>query len=182
MKKTKSNPRRIVQLVGALNAAVWLGAAVFFTFFAGPAFFDPALAKILPKPEDGIAARFLIGRFTAFQIACATVAVVTLGLGWRLGGGKFPRGQAMLLGGIILLIAAGMLWLTPQLDALHQLKYAGHFGVSATKEQSEAAGKAFGPLHGVSMIGNLLVLLGLLAQFALKWKQATDGAKENPAD
>ena len=69
MTPKKSNPKKIVALVAALNAAVWLGGAVFFTFVAGPAFFSPALEPILPKPEDGIAARYLIGKFTAFQIA-----------------------------------------------------------------------------------------------------------------
>ena len=29
-----NKPLRIVQLVGTLNAAVWLGGAVFFTFVA----------------------------------------------------------------------------------------------------------------------------------------------------
>jgi hypothetical protein len=173
--KPKNNPLRIVQLVGTLNTAVWLGGAVFFTFVAGPMFFDPALEVVLPKPEDGVAARFLIGRFTAFQLSCACIALITMALGWRLEGGKFPRAQGLLLGGILLLIVLGMLVLAPKLNALHELKYAFYFDVQATKEQSEAAGKAFGPLHGLSMVGNLVVLLGLVAQFILAWKAATLG-------
>ena len=171
--KPKSNPLRIVQLVFVLTAAVWLGGAVFFTFVAGPMFFDPALEVVLPKPEDGVAARFLIGRFTAFQLSCACIALITMALGWRLEGGKFPRAQGLLLGGILLLIVMGMLVLAPKLNAMHELKYAFYFDVQATKEQSEAAGKAFGPLHGLSMVGNLVELLGLVAQFILAWKEAT---------
>ena len=83
MTPKKSNPKKIVTLVAALNAAVWLGGAVFFTFIAGPAFFSPALDPILPKPEDGIAARYLIGKFTTFQIACASIALGTMVIGWR---------------------------------------------------------------------------------------------------
>ena len=173
-----NKPLRIAQLVGTLNAAVWLGGAVFFTFVAGPMFFDPALKEILPKPEDGIAARFLIGRFTAFQISCALIAAITLIIGWRMSERPFPRAQALLLGGIGLLIAAAVLVLTPKLDALHHLKYADYFGLNTTKEQSEAAAKAFGPLHGLSMVGNLVVLLGLLAQFFLTWKDATNHKEE----
>ena len=45
----------------------------------------------------------------------------------------------------------------------------------ATKAQSEAAGKAFRPLHAISQVGNLVVLLGLVAQFILAWKEATLG-------
>ena len=171
--KPKNNPRHVLQLVGTLNAAVWLGGAVFFTFLAGPAFFDPALEAVLPKPEDGVAARFLIGRFTAFQLSCACIALITMALGWQQGGGKFPRGQGLLLIGIILLVMLGMIVLAPKLNVLHELKYADYFDVKATKAQSEAAGKAFGSLHGVSQVGNLVVLLGLIAQFILLWKEAT---------
>ena len=173
--KPKNNPRHIVQLVGTLNAAVWLGGAAFFTFFAGPAFFDPALEVVLPKPEDGVAARFLINRFTAFQLSCGCIALITIAIGWRLEGGKFPRAQGLLLGGILLLIVLGMMVLSPKLNALHELKYAYYFDVQATKAQSEAAGKAFRPLHAISQVGNLVVLLGLVAQFILAWKEATLG-------
>ena len=173
--KTKSNPRHIVQLVSTLNAAVWLGGAVFFTFIAGPVFFDPALEAVLPKPEDGVAARVLIGRFTAFQLSCGCIALVTMTLCWRLQGGKFPRAQGLLLGGILLLIVPGMIVLTPKLNALHELKYADYFDVQATKAESEAADKAFSSLHGLSQVGNLAVLLGLVAQFILAWKEATKG-------
>ena len=171
--KPKNDPLHIAQLVGTLNAAVWLGGAVFFTFFAGPVFFDPALEAVLPKPEDGVAARFLINRFTAFQLSCACIALITMALGWRLEGGKFPRAQGLLLGGILLLIVMGMMILAPKLNALHELKYAYYFDVQATKAQSEAAGKAFGSLHGLSQVCNLVVLLGLVAQFILIWKAAT---------
>jgi hypothetical protein len=173
-----NKPLRIVQLVGTLNAAVWLGGAVFFTFVAGPMFFDPEMKRVLGEPENGVAARFLIGRFTAFQIACAIIGAITLIIGWRMSARPFPRTQALLLGGISLLIVLGLLLLTPKLDALHHLKYADYFGVTATKEQSEAAAKAFGPLHGLSMVGNLVVMLGLLAQFILAWKDATNHKEE----
>ena len=173
-----NKPLRIVQLVGTLNVAVWLGGTVFFTLVAGPMFFDPEMKRVLGEPENGVAARFLIGRFSAFQIACAIIGAITLIIGWRMSEHSFPRAQALLLGGISLLIVLGLLLLTPKLDALHNLKYADYFGVTATKEQSDAAAKAFGPLHGLSMVGNLVVMLGLLAQFILAWKDATNHKEE----
>ena len=83
MKPKQVDPAKVIQLVAALNAAIWLGSAVFFTFIAGPAFFSPELEAILPKPENGIAARFMIGKFTAFQIACASISVISLLISWR---------------------------------------------------------------------------------------------------
>ena len=70
MKPKRVDSTKVIQLVGALNAAVWLGGTVFFTFIAGPAFFSADLEPILPKPESGIAARYLIGKFAAFQMDC----------------------------------------------------------------------------------------------------------------
>ena len=180
MTPKKSNPKKIVALVAALNAAVWLGGAVFFTFFAGPAFFSPALDPILPKPEDGIAARYLIGKFTAFQIACASIALGTMVIGWRWNARRFQVPQALVLGTVILLIVVSMVWIMPKLDAMHHAKYADYFGLNVTPEVQQTAAKQFGPLHGLSQVGNLLVLLGLTAQFILTWRLATElNQKEN---
>ena len=43
--------------------------------------------------------------------------------------------------------------------------------MNATTDESAAAAKAFGPLHGVSQVGNLVVLLGLMAHFIWEWKE-----------
>ena len=174
MTPKKSNPKKIVALIAALNAAVWLGGAVFFTFVAGPAFFSPALEPILPKPEDGIAARYLIGKFTAFQIACASISLGTMAIGWRWNARRFQVPQALVLGTVILLIVVSMVWIMPKLDAMHHAKYADYFGLNITPEVQQTAAKQFGPLHGLSQVGNLLVLLGLLAQFILTWRLATE--------
>ena len=175
----KSNPKKIVALIAALNAAVWLGARS-FSLVAGPAFFSPALEPILPKPEDGIAARYLIGKFTAFQIACASISLGTMAIGWRWNARRFPVPQALVLGTVILLIVVSMVWIMPKLDAMHHAKYADYFGLNVTPEVQQTAAKQFGPLHGLSQVGNLLVLLGLLAQFILTWRLATEfNQKEN---
>ena len=97
MKPKQVDPAKVIQLVAALNAAIWLGSAVFFTFIAGPAFFSPELEAILPKPENGIAARFMIGKFTALQIACASISIISLFIGWRLKISSHQKHQAILL-------------------------------------------------------------------------------------
>ena len=67
-----------------------------------------------------------------------------------------------------------MFFLTPKMDALHQLKYADYFGLQATDEKKDAASRAFGQMHGLSQVGNLLVLVGLLVNFVLCWKTASE--------
>ena len=172
MKPKRVDSTKIIQLVGALNAAIWLGGTVFLTFIAGPALFSAYLEPILPKPESGIAARYLIGKFTTFQIACASIAAITLFVGWRRSMIHKPKLQALILIAIILLIGTGMLILTPKMDVFHQIKYAEFFGLQATLEETEVAAKAFGRLHAFSQIGNLFVLICLLLNFVLHWNMA----------
>jgi len=84
------------------------------------------------------------------------------------------------LGTVILLIVISMVWIMPKLDAMHHAKYADYFELNITDEAQQAAAKQFGPLHGLSQVGNLLVLLGLTAQFILTWRLATElNQKEN---
>ena len=178
MKPKRVDSTKVIQLVGALNAAVWLGGTVFFTFIAGPAFFSADLEPILPKPESGIAARYLIGKFAAFQIACASIGVINLFIGWRRSMFDKPKPQALILITIMLLSGVGMLLLTPKMDVLHQIKYAEYFGLQATSEEKEVAAKAFGRLHGISQVGNLLVLICLLLNFVLYWKMASKAQRQ----
>lgn len=178
MKPKRVDLKKVIQLVGALNAAIWLGGTVFLTFIAGPAFFSADLEPILPKPESGIAARYLIGKFTAFQIACASIAAITLFIGWRRSMFDKPKSQTLILIAIILLIGTGMLLLTPKMDALHQIKYAEYFGLQATSEEREVAAKAFGRLHALSQIGNLFVLICLLLNFVLYWNIASKAQRQ----
>ena len=179
MKPKQVDPRKVIQLIATLNAAIWLGGAVFFTFIAGPAAFSSELETILPKPENGIAARFMIGQFAAFQIACAAISVISLLLNWRFNLLDHLKHLTLLLFFILLFLGIGALSLTPKMDALFQLKYADYFGLQATSEEKESASKAFGQLHGISQLGNLLVLIGLLVNFILSWKTAARQRETN---
>ncbi len=78
----------------------------------------------------------------------------------------------------MLLSGVGMLLLTPKMDVLHQIKYAEYFGLQATSEEKEVAAKAFGRLHGISQVGNLLVLICLLLNFVLYWKMASKAQRQ----
>jgi hypothetical protein len=84
----------------------------------------------------------------------------------------------LLLAVMVVLIVFGLIYITPRLEWLHQLKYPDYFKIGTTPEQTAYANKSFGPLHGISQIGNLVVLFGLVAQLVLAWKAAV-GMKEN---
>lgn len=145
-----------LRFVAVLNAAIWFGSAIFFTFGAGPAFFSPEFKQIIPPPYNGVAAQFIIGRFFILQYICGAVALGHLLVEWMYTGRPLPRFLFGVLLGIFCLGLLGGLWLQPRLKHWHLIHYRG-----ATAEERAAAGRAFGIGHGISQVANLMVLAGI---------------------
>jgi hypothetical protein len=156
-----------------MNAAVWFGAAVFFTFWTGRAPFSPEMAALLGAKNypyfSGAIAQILIARYFQLQIICSIIAMAHLLAEW-LYLGKPPRrfGLGLLLG-LCLAVLVGSWWLQPRLKTLHAVKYAA----KQRPEIRAAASRSFRAWHGVSMSLNLLLVAGLTVYF---WRVA------NPSD
>lgn len=162
-----------LRFVGILNAAVWFGSAIFFTFGAGLAPFSAEMKTLLGPNNypyfSGAIAQILIARYFHFQLACSLIACLHLVAEW-LYLGKFP--QKLQVGLLIGLCSAALLggyWLQPRLHALHAIKYA----VNTPPEIRAAADRSFRAWHGVSQVINLLLVGGLAAYL---WRAA------NPSD
>ena len=156
-----------------MNAAVWFGAAIFFTFGIGAAPFSPEMKELLgPKNSpyfSGAIAQILIARYFRLQLACGAVALLHLLAEW-IYLGRAP--QKLCFGLLIALVAAGLVggyWLQPKLKELHKIKY----GVKTPAAQREAADHSFRAWHGLSQ-GIILLMLAGLAVYL--WRVA------NPAD
>jgi hypothetical protein len=147
--------------VGILNAALWFGAAVFFTFWSGRVPFSREMETLLGPHNypyfSGAIAQILIARYFQLQFICSIVAVVHL-LAECLYHGRLPQNTRLgLLLGLCLAVLAGGAWLQPKLQKLHAVKYA----VNQRPEVRESASRSFKAWHGVSMGLNLLVVTGL---------------------
>ena len=116
-----------LRFVGILNAAVWFGAAVFFTFGTGLAPFSQEMKDLLGQDNypyfSGAIAQVFIARYFYFQIACAMVAVVHLLAEWLYLGKHPQKLQVGLLIGLASAALIGGYWLQPKLKALHATKY-----------------------------------------------------------
>jgi Domain of unknown function (DUF4149) len=150
-----------LRFVGVLNAAVWFGSAIFFTFGVGFAPFSPAMRALLGANNfpyfSGAIAQILIARYFHFHLVCAAVAVVHLLAEWLYLGKSLRRFQTVLLAALCALVLLGGYWLQPKLKGLHAIKY----GVSNRTEVREAAARSFRAWHGVSQVLNLLAVGGL---------------------
>jgi uncharacterized membrane protein len=152
----------VLKLVGMINAAVWLGSAVFFAFVLGPAFFSPEMNELLKHAYfPGAAAQVVTARYSVLQYVCAGVAVLHLVGEWLYTGKRIQRFQAILLLSLGCLSLASGLWLQPQLKELHQIKYR----VTSTPTQRLTAARSFKLWHGVSQGTNLFMITGVLVYF-----------------
>jgi len=152
----------LLKLIGVINAAVWLGSAVFFTFVAGPAFFSPAMSEVLKQAYfAGAVAQVVLARYFDLQYVCAAVAWLHLVAQWLYTGKQIRRFQAILLLGLTCLSLAGGLWLQPHLKQLHQTKYR----VTSSSTQRLSAARSFSLWHGLAQGTNLILIAGVLVYF-----------------
>lgn len=150
-----------LRFFGVTVGAVWFGSTVFFTFFAGPAFFTDEMKNLIPPPYNGAVAQMVLERYFILHYLCGFLALAHLGAEWMYSGKVPPRLTVWLVGCVLGLSLIGGLWLQPKLKDLQQIKYATQYGRPATPAQREAAAKSFGLWHGVSQSMNLLMLLSL---------------------
>ena len=150
-----------LRLIAILNAALWFGAGVFFTFAVGPAFFSPPMRELLGPAGfqyyAGGVAMIVLQRYFILQYVCGTLALLLLGAEAMHLGRRPARRPTALVAALLLLGLAGGLLLQPHMAELRHTMYT-----AAAPADREQAKHKFGLWHGLSQAGNLLVLAGLL--------------------
>lgn len=146
----------VLRIIGIFNAAIWLGAAVFFTFGIAPATFSPEMKRVFGDFYTGVIAQQLIGRYFALNLICGGIALIHYVAEMIYAGRPFRRFTFGLILGMILLGLLGGQVLTPKMKSIHPLIYRG------PAEDRAAAKKQFGRWHAVSATGNLLCLIALV--------------------
>ena len=151
----------LLRFVGILNAAIWFGGAVFFTFGVGTASFSPEMKALLGANNypyfSGAIAQILIGRYFGLQAVCSVVACLHLLAEWLYLGKQPHRLRLLLVFGLCAMALLGGFWLQPKMKALHAVKY----GSNNKPDVREAAGRSFRVWHGLSMSMNLVLLIGI---------------------
>ena len=144
-----------------VNAAIWLGAAVFVTLFAGPAFFsDEMLTALKYRFYAGEAAQIIISRYFILHYICGVLAVLHLVVEWLYLGRHLTRFTTGLLAFLVGLTLFGGVWMQPKMRQLHHTMYLGE-----TQAEQDDATKTFRAWHGASQAANLFVTIGLLVYF-----------------
>jgi hypothetical protein len=147
---------KILRFVGVINAAIWLGSAVFVTIGL-PVVFSKEVAVYVQRPQVGIVAENILARYTVVQYWCAGIALVHLFAEHFLLGRNLARKTLLLLFVLLGVALLNGLWVQPKMRDLHKIKYWGTVDTARAE-----ADKNFRRLHGVSQPVNLLVVAALV--------------------
>ena len=149
-----------LRCLGVLNAGVWFGAAVFFTFAIGPSVFSAEMRTLLQnyyQAYSGLIAQIFIARYFKVQLICSILALAHL-IGENLYFGRAPQKTWFsLLATLFVIALLGGCWLQPKMKDLHETMYS----TKATVEQRQIAAQSFKGWHGFSQAFNLLVIAGV---------------------
>ena len=159
----------LLRFVGMLNAAVWLGSAVFYTLTAAPALVSADVQSVLgPKSFpyfSGAVANIVLVRYFHLHFVCATLALIHVVAEWLYLGRAPRRIWTGLLVTLFWLALAGSFWLGPKLSEFHRAQYR----TNTASGEREAAAKSFNVWQGMFQAVNLLMLAGVAVYF---WRAA----------
>jgi len=151
----------ILRFVGIMNAAIWLGGAVYFSFVAGRMPFSSEMADLLKGSfpyYSGAIAQIGVSRYFGFHLFCGIIALIHLVAEWLYQDRRNRKSLLWLVGIILGLTLLGGYWLQPKMEKLHRIKYARNYSQPAR----DAAAKSFKRWHALSMTMNLFMLGGLV--------------------
>jgi hypothetical protein len=150
----------LLRSIGILNAAVWFGAALFFTFVGGPAIFSSDMRNLLGHNFpffSGAIFEVLARRYFQLQVVCAIIALAHLAAEW-LYLAKYPQKLSLaLVLCLCLTCGVGGWWFQPKLHRLHALRY----GLSTPSAPRLAAEHAFPAWQTGAHLVNFLTVAGL---------------------
>ncbi len=111
-----------------MNAAVWMGSAVFLVFAAEPASDSSSLLNLIGRtnfPYFSVAIGHLFSvRYAWLHVICGAIALLHAGAEWLYLGRQPTRLWLGLIAALFLAGVTDLSWLQPKLGELHRLQYA----------------------------------------------------------
>ena len=150
-----------LRFAGIFNAAVWLGALIFFAFGAEPALGSDDVRSLLQKSfayiSDAVAQTVHLRMFY-WSLACGIVASLHLFAEWLYLGRSARRFSAWLLVLLLTLTMISGCWVQPQIRTLHIARFLG-----VTPAERQKAQQSIGHWRRISTMIDLFLMLGVTA-------------------
>src|SRR5579871_4343133 len=110
-----------------MNASVWLGTTVFFTFGASPACFSSTVTDIFKVGPDSyypnVIAQAIMTKYYAISLACAVVALLHFVCKWLYMGRPSRKFSAMLVISLFVIMLIGSNAIQPALGKLNEKRF-----------------------------------------------------------
>jgi len=147
-----------------LNAAVWLGAALFYTVGVAPAMISSDMLALLGKNfpfYSGSVSQIVVRHYFHWHIGCATVGLLHLLVEGLYLGRVVHRFWPGLLTALLAVGLFGGFWLAPTLAQLHRSQHL----LNLPPAEREAAAKSFRLWDGIFRGLNVLMIGGVAVYF-----------------
>ena len=145
-----------------MNAAVWLGTAIFFLFGAESACFSSDMQATLGVSSasyyPGAISGVMMSRYYHVTLACGVIALLHFLAEWLYMGRPRRKFSFGLVAALFALTLIGSNAVQPALVRLNRT----HYNAKAQPVERESAGKSFRILSAVSIALNLLTIGGLV--------------------
>ena len=156
-----------------MNAALWLGTVVFFTFGAAPACFAPDMRGALGIAAGdsyylGAIAQVIMTRYYHISLACGVVALLHFLCKWLYMGRPRRKFSSMLVISLFVITLIGSNGIRPQLGKLNRNRFTAPQPV-----ERQSAARSFRILNAVMELCNIFMIGGLVVY---TWRIA------NPSD
>jgi hypothetical protein len=155
---------RLLRFVGVTNAAVWFGAAVFFTLFVAPGIKSTDVQSLLGAKNfpffGGAIGQIILSRYFKLHLLCASIALVH-SIVERLYFGRSNKGMwTGLLVTMFLLSLLASFWLGPEkLTRSHNTQYSADPKI--TPAQRDTAAKSFRKWDSIFQVVNVFMMGGV---------------------
>jgi len=153
----------IFRFLPLLALGVWLGA-IALSFIVAPGIF----ALMPTRQQAGAVVGLILARLHLLGYVCAAI-YLGVALAQRRAEISSEKYAALLVVAMLLLTLVSQQWITPRLGDL-RAQMVSSFGSIDQTPQDHALRRAFGRLHGMSSLLELLVLLCGLAAFYLHYR------------
>lgn len=145
-----------------MNAAVWLGTTIFYTFGVEPACFSADMRAALGVQGsesyfNGAVASVVASNYYHIALACGVVALLHFLAHWLYLGRSTQKFSLGLVAGMFLLMLLCSNVIQPAMTRLNRRHYTAPQMV-----ERQSAAKSFRILHATSRVINVLILGGLV--------------------
>ncbi|MDB6034473.1 MAG: hypothetical protein JWM16_4811 [Verrucomicrobiales bacterium] len=152
----------VLRFIGVMNAAVWFGTAVFYTFGVVPAFSSPEMKRLLSGDlYSGAAAHIVTHGYWAVYYWCGGVAIFHQLAEWVYLSRPLKSLVTYLLGMIFIIGLASGLLIQPKLEKLYAQKHTRSAPAPANADQLTFAEKSYSSWRTTTQVLNFLALAGL---------------------